>query len=122
MAHSASPGVPAEPTSNEELHRLAQHDFEAALTQDELNESEAQYNETWGVKRRITLLALSRSKADLVLNFGKQENGPDVLMEMIEHIYEFRDHLRNTIELTDTASARLLITCSTLLSTQGATA
>lgn len=122
MAQSASPGVPATPTTDEELHHMAQHDFEAAFTQDQLNEIEAQYNETWGVKRRITLLALARSKADLVLNFGKDENGPDVLMDMIEHIYEFRDHLRNTIELTETASARLLITCSTLLANQGATA
>jgi hypothetical protein len=90
-------GAPA-PTTDEELRDIAQHDFEAALTQDQINEIEAEYNATWGVKRRITLLALSRSKADLVLNFGKQESGPDVLMEMIEHIYEFRDHLRDCID------------------------
>lgn len=120
MAHSASLGVPAaSPADDEDLCSMAQHDFEAALTQDQINAIEADYNETWGVNRRITLLALSRSKADLVLNFGKQEDGPDVVMEMIDHIYEFRDHLRACLEMTESASARLLITCSTLM-TKGA--
>lgn len=124
MAHSASPGAPAPDTTTDDadLHRMAQHDFEAELTQDQVNKIEAEYNHTWGYKRRITLLALSRSKADLVLNFGKDENGPDVLMEMVEHIYEFREHLRNGIELADSASARLLVTCSALMTTKGASA
>lgn len=118
MAHSTSPGAPDRIT-DEELQSMAQHDFEAELTQDQINKIESDYNETWGVKRRITLLALSRSKAELVLNFGQLEDGADVIMEMIDHVHEFREHLRNGIELAESASARLLIACSAILNTKG---
>lgn len=121
MAHTASLGAPApDTTTDDEITSMALMDFEPSLTMEQLDQIEANYNETWGVKRRITLLALTRSKAELVLNLSKSDNGIDVAMEMIDHVHAFRDHLRDGIALAEAASARLLITCSALMSTEGA--
>lgn len=91
------------------LAEMAALDFEPLMTRDQLRESEAEYNETWGVKRRITMLALTLSRSEFLENHRASGNEPEVLLDMIDHVDEYRTHLKAGLELAEAARARLLI-------------
>lgn len=104
----------ADTFTREDLDGIASNDFEAALTPQEVEEYEASQNTTWGVKRRITLITLTQSKAEMVLNFGKDDKGADVLLDMLDHAREWKDHLQAGIDLSECAMARIIVACSAI--------
>jgi len=117
MAHPAStnPGAAAPiipPMSDEDLASMAGHDFAAQITMREVQEAEAAYEERWGVKRRIALISLTRTKVELVAGFTKGDNGPELLMEMIEHVQDWAAHLRDGLDVAEAATARLTVACA----------
>jgi hypothetical protein len=96
------------------MFELGQIDFDAVLTNEEFQEYEATQNETWGVNRRIAMITLARSKAQLVGGFGKAGN-TDALLEMIERVQDWSDHLKASIEMAEMASARLMAVASAII-------
>lgn len=93
---------------------IGQHEFEPALTDDQVQEYESTQNELWGSKRRLAMIALSRSKTDLVKGFGKDKRA-DSLFEAIDHINGWSDHLKGQIEMANAAVARLMIVASAIV-------
>ena len=93
--------------TEETMQLLAEHDFDALLTMAQIEEFEANYDETWRPLRRIALIVLARSKTQLVEGFGDGE-GLDVLLDMMEHIGDYQDHLKSSLEVTEMAFDRLL--------------
>lgn len=91
------------------LAALGQHDFEAGLTDLEVEEFEAAERETFGVTRRAAVAVLARSKQQLVIGFGDGDKGADALLAAIERVREWRSRLVASIAVADTATARLLI-------------
>jgi N-acetyl-beta-hexosaminidase len=104
-AHTTTTPAPGtEPI--EELAQLAQQDFDAALTDEQVNEYERTQNQTWGYVRRIALVSLARSKAQLLKGFDSTDS-TDALMEAMENIQQWREHLLNQAEMANAAFARL---------------
>lgn len=87
----------------------AELDFQPAMTPAEVFSAEAEYNETWGVKRRIAMVTLTKSRAELTACFLSVDKGVDAMFSMIEEITELRDHLKAGASLAESAIARLLI-------------
>ncbi len=95
-------------TIKEEPSALA---FEPAFTEKQVCDVEASYDTNWGERRRLTMIALARSKLQLTEGFRPN---PDSLFDMIDEITSYRDHLVDALELTNSAIARLLIVGETL--------
>lgn len=116
MAHTAHGAFAANTASSsdpvDELHLL---DFPADMTMQQLADGEVGYDELWGPKRRLALISLARSKAELVDGFSKSDNGPEVLMDMIEHVQDWMQHLQACIAIGESAHARLSVTCATVI-------
>lgn len=108
------------PTSEQDITELAAINFEPLLTESQVFESEAKYNETWGVKRRITMMSLARSRDQLLSGCEGNEEGAEVLLDMIEHIRDYRTHLEAAVELAEAAMARLLCVASKAINAQDA--
>lgn len=100
-------------TTEQELAALGQNNFEAVLTKQEVEYERAQ-DARWGAKRRTALVSLSWSKTQLVDRFG-EGGGPDTLLDMIEDISEWQEHLKSQVELADMAFARLAVVSSAIL-------
>lgn len=82
------------------------HDFEPVFTNEQVYQNEHAYNKTWGMKRRLTMVILARSKASLVDGFRPD---PETLLAAIEQIAAYRDHLQAGAKMAASAMARLLI-------------
>lgn len=82
--------------------------FPPVWTNEQLKEIEANYEKTWGRFRRITQATLSRSGDQLLEGFGKVEDAMTVVLDMVDEIKTYQDHLKSGIELTEAAIARLL--------------
>lgn len=95
-----------------ELAALGNNEFDAVVTQEQIQGYERSQDEMWGTKRRVAMIALSRSKKQLIKGFG---DGVETLIEMIDHINEWRDHMKGQIEMAEQATARLLIVSSAIL-------
>ena len=95
---------PVEPSMDE----VAQRDFPAVATKADIDESERYYDEMWGIRRRVMLISLSRSRAELLEGFTANDDGPDVLLSMVEEINIYIGHLDDMRKVADTAVARLL--------------
>ena len=102
--------APAEPYDFSEMQKV---EFDAALTRKDVEESERNYNTTWGVSRRMTLMFLTSSRTELLERFGK-DDGPDILLDTVNQINEYK-HLQCLIDLADSAEARLLCVVSMCL-------
>lgn len=83
-------------------------DFGPVFTAEQIDTIDADCNEKWGQKRRMTLAVMSRSKAQLVEGFGV-DKGPDVLLDLLEDVMDFRNHMKDCLEMADSACARLLM-------------
>lgn len=85
--------------------------FKPAFTDEQVKSFEANYNETWGVGRRITMIVLSRSSTQLIDGFAPMivDDDGDACIQLIEQITDYRDHLQASVELAEAALARLLI-------------
>lgn len=99
--------APVPESSADQLQRLAEFDFDAMLTDEQMMEIEAQQELTWGMKRRMTLAVLSRSKAQLLEGFGGVDDA-EILLEMIDHAADYRDYLKACVEDANAAFLRLV--------------
>jgi len=86
---------------------LGEDDFEAVLTTQEVEYERAQ-DARWAAKRRTALFALSRSRTQLLEQFG-ESHGQATLLDLIEDVSCWRDHLKKQVELADMAAARLAV-------------
>lgn len=93
--------------NEQELADLGPNDFEAALTTQEVEYERAQ-DARWAAKRRTALFALSRSRTQLVEQFG-EGHGQATLLDLMEDVSCWRDHLNKQVELADMAAARLAV-------------
>lgn len=121
MANTPQGATAPDCADSARIDEAAHLEFQAVLTPGQVQDYEATQHETWGPRRRMTLISLTRSKAELLAGFAQGENGADVLMDMIDEVHTWRDHLIATADLAETASARLIITCSALLQTNTST-
>lgn len=80
-------------------------DFGPALTEDEVTAIEAAA-ESFGVNRRIAIITLARSKAQLVAGFVAD---PDVGEGLLDSVIELQRHAKKLTEIAETALARLTI-------------
>lgn len=103
------------PPPDDDLAQIAITDFDPALTPKQVEDYEADQSHVWGIKRRIALACLTKSKAELVSNVTQLDNGTDVLFELIDHAKAWMDHLQAMAELAGMAHARLCVTCATIL-------
>lgn len=99
--------------TEQELTDLGPNDFEAALTTQEVEYERAQ-DARWAAKRRTALVALSWSKTQLVERFG-DGYGQATLLDLVEDISCWRDHLNKQVELADMAAARLAVVASAVI-------
>lgn len=85
--------------------------FDPVFTDEQLQSFEENHNETWGVKRRITMMALSRTSDQLIDGFSSlvAEGNSDSFFALLEQITDYRDHLKSGVELADAAFARLVL-------------
>jgi hypothetical protein len=85
--------------------------FEPTFSDEQVNTFEANYNETWGVNRRLTMITLSRSSGQLIEGFASliTENNGDAFVSLIDQIKDYRQHLEDMTRLADTAAARLIL-------------
>ena len=102
------------PTSDDELASIGLHNFDPVLTTEQLEAFEHEQSTIWRPKRRLALIALTRSKDQLVKGCA-EGSGIDTLFEMVEHINEWSEHLKVLLEMSETATARLLVTASAIL-------
>lgn len=86
-----------------------QPDFDPIFTDEQVCEFEKKYNGTWGAKRRLTMITLARSTASLAEGFGNATDNGDAMVSLIDHITDYRDHLKSSVELAECAIARLRI-------------
>jgi len=80
--------------------------FAPFFTTEDRDQSEANYNQTWGVRRRVLMGFLSVSSDQFLDNLRRED--PEILLTMVETICEYRGHLLIATHLADTALDRLV--------------
>jgi len=80
-------------------------DFEPVFTQEQVEKIEADYNQKWGVSRRLMMIVLARSGASLVERWTRGKG--EAFVAMFEAIANYRTHLSAGVDLADSALARL---------------
>jgi hypothetical protein len=91
--------------TDKELDEMAALEFEAALSDEQVDEIERAYESTWGVRRRMMQIALARSSSQLK-NSEEHCEAADAFIAMTEELDKYKDHLLNALELTEAAIAR----------------
>lgn len=98
--------TPSEKNILEDFHNV---DFEAVFTDSQLTINEAEYNETWGVKRRLMGIVMARSRSELMENATAE-----TCLDLYDQISSYCDHLKAGLEIAEAACARLLVVGSAL--------
>lgn len=81
-------------------------EFQPAFTEDQVRQFENGYSDTWGEKRRLTMIALTRTPSQLAEGFRHIED--EAFMELLGHLDDFKAHCQGLMELAESASARML--------------
>ena len=81
-------------------------DFPAVLTADDVRSFESGCEASWGDRRRLMMVSLTRSSAQLRVGGGGSDV-PAVLLEMAGEIAAYRDHLKSGMEVAELAVQRL---------------
>ncbi len=81
--------------------------FKPVFTKDQVFHMEADYNESWGVKRRLVMITLTRTPAQLAEGFATIEG--EAFSELLGHFDDFRNHCKAGMELAEVARARILL-------------
>lgn len=81
-------------------------DFDPVFTQEQVFQLEDEYNTTWGEKRRLVMIALARTPAQLAEGFANIE--PEAFSYLLDCFDDFKNHCKAGMELADCATARLL--------------
>ena len=90
---------------------IADLDFEALLTKDEMKEIEG-VAQGWGINRRLALGVLTQSKADMLEKFKEADDPGDVansFMDLYEHIRDYKEHVTHLAQQIEAAECRLLV-------------
>lgn len=85
--------------------------FRRALTADQIDQIERDYNSTHGVNRRITQVVLAKSSGELlklVWKMAKDDAGIETLTAMLDSMRAYEEHLEAGLELTRAAQDRVL--------------
>ena len=82
-------------------------EFQAAMTLEQVENSERNRKESHDVARRVTLLTLTKSKDELAT--GIIEAGAEAVEEWLGQIEQFQSDLKVLNEMADAAYARLLV-------------
>lgn len=85
--------------------RLTDIDFQAALTLEQARAAE--HDDRLNVGRRVTLLALTKSKTDLADTVRLVGN--ESFSAWLDQIEDFQKELRHLLELSASAHARLIV-------------
>lgn len=85
--------------------RLTDIDFEAVFTLEQARAAE--HNDRLGFGRRITLLALTKNKAELVDTVRKI--GAEPFSAWLDQVEDFQRELQHLLDLSSSAHARLLV-------------
>lgn len=85
--------------------RLTDIDFEAVFTLEQARAAE--HNDRLGFGRRITLLALTKNKAELVDTVRKI--GAEPFSAWLDQVEDFQKELQHLLDLSSSAHARLLV-------------
>jgi len=97
------------------LESVAAFSFEAAIDDNQVKEMEKQaQNKNHGITRRVALIALSRSKMQLIAGFGKDDETRELLGDTIENIEHYIAHLKGVVEVMEAAQARLFCVAGTI--------
>lgn len=80
--------------------------FQPVFTEDQVRQMEADYNESWGVRRRLVMIALARTAAQLAEGFAHIDG--DAYSALLDQFDDFKNHCKAGIELAEGASARML--------------
>jgi hypothetical protein len=91
-------------------------DFDPVFTHQQVRDAEAVYEENWGESRRIMMTVLARSSAQLLEGFGES---PDVMLDVVDRINGFRDHMKASLEMADLAVTRLLAVAGAVIDEEG---
>ncbi|GEM_PF-1925674 len=92
-------------------------DFTAAMTAEQVEQSEKQREKNHGMARRVTLMTLTRSKDELAA--GIAEIGVDAFDEWMGQIELFQSDLKALQEMADTAYARMIVAGEAAMELEG---
>ena len=84
-------------------------DFAPLMLHEQVAEFEAEYEHTWGSKRRMAMTVLTQSRSELTNGFGQDSSDPATLLDLVNDIKEYADHLAGGAQLANAAIARLLL-------------
>ena len=84
--------------------------FKPVFTKEQVYEIEAAYNESWGARRRVTMIVMTITVNQLIEGVEDliKENNGDAFMDWVDDIKAYQAHLKAGIELTEASIARLL--------------
>lgn len=97
-----------------ELLELAQEQFDALVTPEQIADYEATTAPKWAQTRRAMLNVLAQDKATLLTSFGHSDN-TRTLTALIDDIRQLAQHLSDQQHMANTAVYRLTIVASTIL-------
>lgn len=90
--------------------------FTPAFTEDQVFQMETEYNEHWGVKRRLVMISLTRTAAQLAEGFASIDG--EAFTELLGHFDDFKNHCKAGMELAESATARMLSVGMYIVATQ----
>ncbi len=93
-------------------------DFDAAMTAEQVEAAEKQRAQTHGMARRLTLMALTKSKSELAA--GIAEIGEDGFGEWIGQIELYQSDLKALLEMANAAYARMIVAGEAAMELQSA--
>lgn len=99
-------------TKNTDLAAIARLTFQPELSVEQFRQSESEYNRTWGVQRRMMLLTLTRTKDELAQGFRDAADAGEFVAQMLEDLEAYKQHMRDGLNLTESAISRILIAAS----------
>ncbi len=78
------------------------------MSKEDVEAIEKNYHETWGVNRRLMNIILSSSSEELLQRHQEDADAPENLLQSIELIAEYRDHLEAGVKAAKATLARLI--------------
>lgn len=97
----------------EDLDELGKVTFGRVLTEEQVDQADAAHV-SWEEKRRVALFTLARTKEQLVNGFDSGD-GPDLLLEMLEHLSEYKKYCEALAEMAAAAAFRLAVVAASTI-------
>jgi hypothetical protein len=81
--------------------------FDATFTTEEVERIEAEYNTTWGVNRRVLLLAMTLSSEQMLEKLSKPGDNTESLLAIADAVIDYKEHLEGALTTVDSCLARI---------------